>query len=50
MVKRSELFGVAEVQSSLFVCLFVDKISQKVINGLGGNFLDGLYMGEGRTD
>ncbi len=32
------------------VCLSVDKISQKVINGLGRNFLGELHMGEGRID
>ncbi len=38
------------VSVCLFVCLFVDKISQKVMNGLGRNVLGGMHMGEGRTD
>ena len=36
--------------SSLFVCLSVDNITQKVMNGLGWNFMDGSWVVQGRTD
>ena len=34
----------------LFVCLSVDNITQKVMNGLGWNFMDGSWVIQGRTD
>ena len=34
----------------LFVCLSVDNITQKVMNGLGWNFMDGSWVVQGRTD
>ena len=36
--------------SSLFICLSVDNITQKVMNGLGWNFMDGSWVVQGRTD
>ena len=34
----------------LFVCLSVDNITQKVMNGLGWNFMDGSWVVQVRTD
>ena len=34
----------------LFVCLSVDNITQKVMNELGWNFMDGSWVLQGRTD
>ena len=34
----------------LSVCLSVDNITQKVMNGLGWNFMDGSWVVQGRTD
>ena len=35
---------------SLSVCLSVDNTTQKVMNGLGWNFMDGSWVVQGRTD
>ena len=34
----------------LFVCLLVDNITQKLINGLGGNCMAGSRMVQWRTE
>ena len=45
---KEVMFLVALV--SLFVCLSVDNITHKVMNGLGWNFMDGSWVVQGRTD
>ena len=47
---KEVMFLVALVSLSvcLFVCLSVDNITQKVMNGLGWNFMDGSWVVQGR--
>ena len=49
---KEVMFLVALVSLSvcLSVCLSVDNITQKVINGLGWNFMEGSRVVQGRTD
>ena len=46
---KEVMFLVALVRR-LSVCLFVDNITQKIMNGLGPKFMEGSWVVQGRTD
>ena len=44
------LVELVSLSVCLSVCLSADNIIQKVMNGLGWNFMDGFWVVQGRTD
>ena len=48
--KGGYVFGSVGLFVCLSVCLSVDNITQKVMNGLGWNFMEGSWIVQWRTD